>query len=341
MCQHHPAFAETVPTWAQRNRQHFGHGVGTMNDLLIARMGGQFGVFTTADARACGHDSLSLSRLLSRGEIVRVGPRAYVDGRRHRASTPQQQHALAARAIVRSFDGRAAASHYSALALMNLPIYGAPLSVTHVTRAAGQQSRRRGALAVHRTYGPDALCTVGRTLSVVPALAVIGNAMACGIQSGVVAADAALSTARTTPDELARWIERLSHRPLLERARQAARLADARSESPGESRTRVILTGLGYTEMEPQARVTDGPGRVVARVDLLIRGVLVVEFDGAVKYDGRQGRESLVAEKTREDLLRQLGYGIVRLVWSDLAVPARVQAKMLAEIAILRQRRLW
>jgi len=27
--------------------------------------------------------------------------------------------------------------------------------------------------------------------------------------------------------------------------------------------------------------------------------------------------------------------------WSDLAVPARVQAKMLAEIAILRQRGLW
>jgi hypothetical protein len=60
-----------------------------------------------------------------------------------------------------------------------------------------------------------------------------------------------------------------------------------------------------------------------------------------VKYEGAQGRGALVAEKKREDLLRQLGYGIVRLVWSDLAVPARVHAKMLAEIAILRQRRLW
>jgi hypothetical protein len=200
-----------------------------------------------------------------------VGPRAYVDGRLHRGSTPQRQHALAVRAIVRSFDGRAAASHYSALALMNLPIYGAPLSVTHVTRAIGQQSRRRGALAIHRTYGPDALCTIGQTLSVVPALAVIGNAMTCGIQSGVVSADAALSTAKTTPDELMHWIERLPHRPLLERARQSARLVEARSESPGESRTRVILTGLGYTDIEPQARVSDGRGRGVARVDLMIR----------------------------------------------------------------------
>lgn len=73
----------------------------------------------------------------------------------------------------------------------------------------------------------------------------------------------------------------------------------------------------------------------------MVRGLLVIEFDGAVKYEGAQGREALVAEKNREDELRQLGYGIVRLVWSGLVDPARVQAKMLAEISILRQRRLW
>lgn len=312
-----------------------------MNDLLIARMNGQFGAFTTADAHACGHDSLSLHRLLVSGAIIRVGPRAYVNGRLHRGSTPQQQHSLAARAIVRSFDGRAAASHHSALALMRLPIFGAALSRTHVVRAVGQQSRRRGSLVIHRTYGPGALCTIGQTLSVVPALAVIGNAMECGIQSGVVAADAALARAKTTPEELVHWLDRLSRRPLLDRARKAVALADARSESPGESRTRIILTGLGHTDITPQARITDSRGRIVARVDLLIRGVLVVEFDGAVKYEGADGRQALVAEKEREDLLRQLGYGIVRLVWSDLTDPARVQAKVLAEIAILRQRRLW
>jgi len=312
-----------------------------MNDLLIARKGGQFGALTTADAHACGYDSLSLHRLLTKGAVVRVGPRAYVDGSLHRESTPQQRHALAARAIIRSFEGRVAASHHSALALMKLPIFGAPLSTTHVVRAVGQQSRRRGALAVHRSYGHGALCTIGQTLSVVPALAVIGHAMLYGIESGVVAADAALASAKTTPGEMARWLDQLSPRPHLGRARQAVHLADARSESPGESRTRVILTGLGYTDIEPQARVADVHGRIVARVDFMVRKVLVVEFDGAVKYAGAQGREALVAEKNREDRLRQLGHGIVRLVWLDLAHPARVQAKMLAEIAILRQRGLW
>lgn len=147
--------------------------------------------------------------------------------------------------------------------------------------------------------------------SVVPALAVIGTAMACGIESGVVAADAALSTAKTTPEELAHWIERLSRRPQVERARQVIRLADARSESPRRvtnarhpHRTRI------HRHRATGARVTDARGRIVARVDLMVRGVLVVEFDGGVKYEGAQGREALVAEKKREDLLRQLGYGI-------------------------------
>jgi len=47
----------------------------------------------------------------------------------------------------------------------------------------------------------------------------------------------------------------------------------------------------------------------------------VVEFDGAVKYAGADGRAALVAEKLREDRLRALGYEVVRIVWSDLARP--------------------
>jgi hypothetical protein len=88
---------------------------------------------------------------------------------------------------------------------------------------------------------------------VVPALAVIGTAMVCGVESGTVAADAALSREKTSPEDLETWIDRLRGRPMLYQARQAVRLADRRSESPGESRTRVILTALGYTEIEPQA----------------------------------------------------------------------------------------
>lgn len=63
----------------------------------------------------------------------------------------------------------------------------------------------------------------------------------------------------------------------------------------------------------------------MARVDFLFREKrLIVEFDGAMKYGGAEGRAALVAEKRREDALRRLGYRVVRLTWADLRDPARV-----------------
>ena len=52
---------------------------------------------------------------------------------------------------------------------------------------------------------------------------------------------------------------------------------------------------------------------------------VVIEFDGRVKYEGRDGAQALAAEKRREDRIRALGYGIVRLTWRDLSNPGRVR----------------
>lgn len=110
-------------------------------------------------------------------------------------------------------------------------------------------------------------------------------------------------------------------------------LADGRCESPGESRTRVILHGLGIRDVEPQVVIREGDGRVVARVDFLLgRSPVVIEFDGKIKYDGVNGKQALVDEKVREDRLRALGYEIVRLTWADLARPARVKVMVLAAV---------
>ncbi len=109
---------------------------------------------------------------------------------------------------------------------------------------------------------------------------------------------------------------------------RVARLASGLSESPGESWTRLVLAGLGL-QAEQQVEIRDGRGRFVARVDFLLpEQRMIIEFDGAVKYDGAQGREALVREKRREDALRALGYRIVRLTWADLADPQQVVAAL-------------
>lgn len=70
--------------------------------------------------------------------------------------------------------------------------------------------------------------------------------------------------------------------------------------------------------------VRDGQG-LIGRVDFMFRAQrTIVEFDGAVKYDGSDGRRELVREKRREDRLRAGGYQVVRLTWADLDDPLRV-----------------
>jgi very-short-patch-repair endonuclease len=305
-----------------------------MNDLLATLSATHFGAFTTHDAYDCGYHRQSLSQLVRRGWALRLGPSAYVDRARYEAASPERRHEMATRAVVRTFDGRVYASHYSALTLMSLPVFGAPLEHIHVARVADSLSRRRPGLFIHTTYGPSAGCLIGRTPSVTPALAILGAAMACGIETGVVAADAALAAGKTTPQDLQTWLGRLSRHRDVTHAREAVRLADARSESVGESRTRMLLNAIGFRPT-PQVEIRDLQGRLVGRVDFLMEQArIVVEFDGLMKYADAHGREALAAEKSREDRLRALGYEFVRLTWADLSRPAMVERQM--RLALVR-----
>lgn len=40
-----------------------------------------------------------------------------------------------------------------------------------------------------------------------------------------------------------------------------------------------------------------------------------------MKYSGADGRQALVAEKRREDRLRDLGFQVVRVTWAELDRP--------------------
>jgi Transcriptional regulator, AbiEi antitoxin len=255
-----------------------------MNDLLATLSAAHFGAFTSRDAYECGYHRQSLSQLVRRGQILRVGPGAYVDRERYEAASPEQRHEMSTRAVVRTFDGRVYASHYSALTLMSLPVFGAPLGHIHVARAVDALSRRRSGLSIHTAYGNGAGRLIGGTPSVTPALAILGAAMTCGIETGVVAADAALAVDKTTVDDLQTWLDKLSRHRDVTRARQAVRLADARSESVGESRTRLMLNAIGFRPT-PQVEIRDLQGRLVGRVDFLLkRERIIVEFDGLVLH---------------------------------------------------------
>lgn len=305
-----------------------------MNDLLAARARVSGGLIMTADALACGYDRQALSRLADGGSVVRIGRGAYAPRESYVEASPEQRHRLATRAVVQRLAGRAAASHVSALTLLGLPVWQAPLERVHVTRTGDGCARRSPSVHIHRGQGDDAYTMIDGTMCVLPALAVLGTAILGGVEAGVVAADAALARDLVTQAELRHWLERLSRHPSVRSGRLAVDLADGRSESVGESRARLVLHSLDVGHPIPQVEIRDTYGHLVGRVDFLYeQHRTIVEFDGLVKYGGADGRQALVAEKRREDRLRDLGYQVVRLTWPELDRPVLLRRRLLAAFA--------
>lgn len=150
-----------------------------------------------------------------------------------------------------------------------------------------------------------------------------------GVAAAVAAADAALREGSTTEVQLASFCERLAGSVGVERARRAVRLADQRSESPGESWSAVVIDDLGIPAPERQHGMWDRDG-LVGRSDFWWAGPRVVgEFDGRVKYGranpaGRAPEDVLWAEKRREDRIRATDVTVVRWTAAELSKPSRL-----------------
>jgi very-short-patch-repair endonuclease len=292
-----------------------------MNDLTRLLLVANGNVATAAELAACGVDGHGVHALVRHGELVRVRSGAFVDGAAFRGGNTAGRHGLAVRAMLRRLPAHAA-SHLSAVVLWDLPVVADHLDRVHVSGVRSGRARRSGRLEVHPPVPADDVVRHDGVLLVSPTLAVLQTASQ-SMTAGIIAADAAVRSGLTSRRRL---VEAAEQRRFGFPAHRVAELASPRSESPGESWTRLVLAGLGF-DAEEQVAIHDEDGRFVARVDFLLRrqGV-VIEFDGAVKYAGADGREALVREKRREDALRGLGFRVVRLTWADLRHPERILA---------------
>ena len=320
-----------------------------MSALLFARAAALGGVFSTADATALAVHRNELRSLVRSGAVVRVGPRAHVlASTLAEATSPEAVHRLETLAVLRSFDNRVAASHHSALALHRLPFWRVRTEAIHVCRVAGRSSRVRGRVHIHeaQTHTPLLVSKRRGELTTGPALAAVGTAMEDGIEAGVVAMDAALHRRMASREEFESLLTAMRSTPDITRARQALAHADDRSESPGETLTRLVLRSMpGLPSVLPQVPFHDDSGHEWARGDFGVGEHLVVEFDGRQKYRAGNGATSrevediVWAEKRREDRIRSAGFVVVRLVWSDVLKPSR--ARWLVRRGLDEARRLY
>lgn len=258
-----------------------------------------------------------------------------------------ERHRLAVAATVPLLAPSAVVSHASAAALHRMPMWRVPLRAVQVTRDVASGGRVHRAVRVRTApLDADEVVVVDGIAVTSPARTLVDLLRDVPAEQGVVAADAALRAGTVTRGSLEVALERARGWPGVPRARRVVAFADARSESVGESRSRVALARAGLPAPRPQLLVGGADGRPIGRCDFAWEELATLgEFDGKVKYGRALLRpdqdpgDAVFDEKVREDRLRDTGWEVVRWVWSELEDFRPVAARVRRAFARAARRR--
>jgi hypothetical protein len=305
----------------------------------------------------CSDDVVDAATLHGRGLTSHDIDRLCHSGRLHRlargwfATRPPKdavdRHLLRLRALLRHFDGRAAASHHSRLLAVGIPVWRADLSEVHLTRASDRGSRSREGYRLHPAIDGLAAVETPLGLAVPVAGAIVQTGILNGPMDALIAADAALYGGLVTMEDIEQALQLFTGRTGVAPVRAALLHADGRHESAGETRLGAVLRDLKIAAT-PQVWIQTRQGR--KRVDALLDDhPVVLEFDGAVKYLSQRYRYAspgrvevpvenpLFIEKTREDAIRDEEYEVVRVVWAHLDDPGDIHRRI--DAAVVRAAR--
>lgn len=290
-------------------------------------------------ALAGGYSDRELQRCVSRGTWRRIRPGHYVpeDAMGHLADAAQ--HRLAVAAALQAHRPGTVASHSSAAACLGIPLWGLDIRRVNLTRAGTSGGRTNQVVRLHvcPLPAPDVV-TLGNWADLDPLQATSPARTVADIARGtthpvaVAVADAMMRKYRLTQADITSVLDRMPRWPGVRAARRAVAFADPRSESVGESRSRVVLAAAGLPAPELQYDVYTSD-RFLGRADFAYPDLGVLgEFDGRVKYGelrapGQDPADVLFAEKQREDALRDAGWQVVRWTWADLGTPHAIRER--------------
>jgi hypothetical protein len=279
---------------------------------------------------AAGWTDRGIARMVRAGTWVKIRRGAYAVRKDWRLLDRAGQHVVRTRAVMRQANTEVVASHTSGLMIYDGPTWGLSLDSVDITRTDGRSGRAEAGVRQHRgrILDGDVVSKLGLAVMAAPRLGLEVTTVA-DTEAALVAVNHLLHTRATTVEAMRRryelgidcWAHTLSTDIVL-------RLADPRIESVGESRVLYLCYRYGLPAPEPQYKVRDRGGKIVAEVDFAWPELgLFLEFDGKIKYqklleDGESPSDVVVREKAREDLVRELtGWRCIRLVWADLERP--------------------
>lgn len=177
--------------------------------------------------------------------------------------------------------------------------HGAPDVARHFLRLPAEHRTQRHGLPV---------TTLERT--------VVDCAQALPPLAALVIADAAFHIG-ADPDMCTEILASRPRQHGVVQAREILALADAGSESPGETTLRFTLLRDGFPVPETQIRISTPLGSFWS--DLGWRGHrLLCEYDGRTKYGAAgSATEAVISEKRRQDAVEESGWRMLRVVRED------------------------
>ena len=172
----------------------------------------------------------------------------------------------------------------------------------------------RGGIRVRRAALDDyevALRGGFRTTSLVRTLWDLSRTLS--LVESVVMTDMALHARLISHRTLSEWVDRNAGRKGIAKARRVLEFAEGSSESPMETRLRMLLVLNGLPRPQVQVTIRDDRGSFLGRPDLYYR-----EHRLGLEYDGETHRASLVEDNRRQNRLLLAGVRLLRFTGADV-----------------------
>lgn len=287
-----------------------------------------------------GYTDRAIARHVRGGDWVRIRHGAYVASETWHSLDAAGRHAMVARAAVAQARTDVVVSHVSALPFFDASTWGIDLDVVHLTRKDGKAGRAEAGVQQHCGAIIDGDVVERDGLEVMaPTRMALEVTTIADVEASICVVSLLMHSGLTTMQKVRARYELMRHWPDTLRTDLVLRLSDERFESVGECRTYYLCFREGLPMPEPQYEIKDERGKVIARVDFAWPELGVfLEFDGKVKYEkllreGERASDVVTRERNRErEICRITGWHCIRIVWSDLARPARTAAMIRREL---------
>jgi very-short-patch-repair endonuclease len=150
------------------------------------------------------------------------------------------------------------------------------------------------------------------------------------LTEAVIAIDMALHHGLVRLPELRAWAGSHTRTKGIRQFRRVVELAEPKTESPMETRLRMLLVLARLPRPQVQVSLHDDHGRFLGRVDLFYPAQRL-----AIEYDGGTHRNSLVEDNRRQNLLVSAGHRLLRFTVADIReTPAGVVDQVLAALPV-------